>query len=57
MPGNQADSLRLQPSQRQFFQWHLREKRPIREVKEKMYELTIALHRAGSDFDFNFIAE
>ena len=47
---------RLEPSIRQFYQWHFVEKRSISEVKERMDGLTQALHRAGHS-QFNFIAE
>ncbi|KAK0509082.1 hypothetical protein JMJ35_008453 [Cladonia borealis] len=44
-------SKRLEPSRRQFFQWHYREGEPIRRIKEKMDELSYHL-KETSDFDF-----
>ena len=44
-------SKRLEPSKRQFFQWHYREGQPIRRVKEMMDELSDHL-RTTSDYDF-----
>ena len=56
MPGIHTElTSRLEISRRQFFQWHLVEKRPIFEVKAKMDELTGVLESAG--YDYNFRAE
>ena len=44
-------SKRLEPSKRQFHQWHYREGEPIRRVKELMDELSYHL-RKTSDYDF-----
>ena len=56
MPGKQtALTARLEPSKRQFFQWHKVEQRALSEVKIKMDELTEALTAAG--YDYNFVAE
>ena len=53
MPGPPTElSSRLEPARRQFFQWHLVEKRKIPEVKAKMDKLTKDLRIAGYDFDF-----
>lgn len=56
MPGKETElTARLKPSRRQFFQWHLKEKFSLRNVKDKMDELTKALNAAG--YDYNFVAE
>lgn len=44
-------SKRLDPSRRQFHQWHYREGEPIRKVKEMMDELSHHLRKI-SDYDF-----
>ena len=44
-------SKRLEPSKRQFHQWHYREGEPIRRVKEMMDELSYHL-RKTSEYDF-----
>ena len=42
---------RLSRSKRQFFQWFYLEGRPIREIKEEMDKLSIALQSiTGDDF-------
>lgn len=56
MPGTPTElTLKLEISRRQFFQWHLIERRPIREVKERMDQLTKALNDAG--YGYSFVAE
>ncbi|KAL9063895.1 MAG: hypothetical protein Q9161_009210 [Pseudevernia consocians] len=56
MPGIHTElTSRLEISRRQFFQWHLVEKRQILEVKAKMDELTRVLKLAG--YDYNFVAD
>ena len=53
MPGTHTElTRRLEVSRRQFFQWHFIEKRRIREVKQKMDELTRALALADNNYDF-----
>lgn len=56
MPGAQTELTRkLEMSRRQFFQWHLVEKRHISEVKKRMDELTKAL--VDTDYDYDFVAK
>ena len=52
MPGPRTpQTLKLEPTRRQFFQWYFVERMTITEVKERMDELSKYLNRpAGEDF-------
>lgn len=52
MPGpRKPETIRVQPDRRQVFQWHFREKLPLRILKQKMDQLSLELvELTGEDF-------